>query len=195
MTTKRTRKLTDPDEIAASAAFAVAWKKSGLSQQYLAEMAGVSPGAVSQWATTRLAIPAERAKRVADLVGVEPETISPSWKAIKAQMGYSQPQRLDPLMMAESLVTVLKIQEGGKREFKPGLIARALCALYEVRQTLPARMSPEELKAFDVLVKSNVERIWNEEEAGTGAAGGVVKDRGGKYQGPASQERKRAKAG
>lgn len=85
----------DPEKAKTAALIKQLLRERGYTHQSFAEAIGVSPGLVSQWATNRGAVPAERALEVATLLHVAPEAVSPSWKALKAQFLASQPQRLD----------------------------------------------------------------------------------------------------
>lgn len=85
----------DPEKAKIAALLKQLLRERGYTHQSFAEAIGVSPGLVSQWATNRGAVPAERAMEVAALLHVEPDAISPSWKALKSQFLASQPQRLD----------------------------------------------------------------------------------------------------
>lgn len=186
----RVRALTDPQDIAASEAFDRALRATGIEQQALAESLGVSPGTISQWANKRLAIPAIRAKRVAELVNADPAEISVEWRTLRAEMGLSQPQRLDPQMMSEALVAVLRAQEKQNRAFMPGLISHALCALYEVRSSMfPARMNQKQLRTFDELVESQMAQVWGEADE-RDAFGRADTDRGRKHPAAADAGRK-----
>lgn len=70
-------------------------REKGYTHQSFAEEIGVSPGLVSQWATNRGTVPAERALTVASLLGTQPELISPSWRLLRNQFIKSQSRRLD----------------------------------------------------------------------------------------------------
>lgn len=61
-------------------AFTRALHFSGLKKAAVAEMVGVTPGLVSQWAAGRTAIPAHRAEAVARAVGADPGEISQAYR-------------------------------------------------------------------------------------------------------------------
>ena len=184
--TSRERRLTDPDDLAAAAVFAAALKRRKLTKAGIAAILGVTPGLVSQWAHARVAIPADRAQAVAAAVGTTPEQISPAWRAMLAKVPASQGARLDPQMMAETLVAVLKAQESDRRQFMPKQTAIALCALYEVRANVyPASMSKEDLAAFDNMVMAALNKAWGEH--GQGDHGRTAEDNGGSNTQPAKK--------
>lgn len=188
---KRDRTLTDPEQVAACRAFARAWRESGHSQQEIAEQVGVTPGMVSHWVKARAAIPAIRAVKVAQAVGADPEEISADYAELKRHFSRSQPPRLDPQMMAEALVAVLKAQERDRRAFRPGHTARALCAIYELRVAHGPTMTKRDLAAFDRSVEVNINRVWGE-LGEQGAGEGVVSYRGDGDSQPAKTQRKPA---
>lgn len=104
----------DPEKAKTAALIKQLLRERGYTHQSFAEAIGVSPGLVSQWATNRGAVPAERALEVATLLHVAPEAVSPSWKALKAQFQASQPQRPDFDIMAGTVVVLRKyLQEVG----------------------------------------------------------------------------------
>lgn len=76
------RKLTAPDEIAASRAFGVALKGCGRTQEAVAVAVKVSQGTVWQWANERLAIPADRAIAAARETNSDPREISVAYRIV-----------------------------------------------------------------------------------------------------------------
>lgn len=70
-------------------ALAAAMNASGHSNVAVAEHMGVSPGLVSQWVTGRRPIPAEKAARLAELVGVEPKALSEKYATVAVQVANS----------------------------------------------------------------------------------------------------------
>ena len=70
-------------------ALAAAMAAGDHSKVAVAEYMGVTPGLVSQWATGRRPIPAERAARLAEFLGIEPKALSTKYEAISAQVANS----------------------------------------------------------------------------------------------------------
>lgn len=104
----------DPEKAQIAALLKNLIRENGYTHQSFAEEIGVSPGLVSQWATNRGMVPAERALTVASLLGTEPEVISPSWKLLRDQFIASQPQRPDFEIMGWAVVVLRKyLQEVG----------------------------------------------------------------------------------
>lgn len=191
MNKKRVRLLTDPAEIAASVEFKRALQRSEHTQPMLAEVLGVSPGLISQWANKRTAITSEHAEKVAALVGSQPEIISADYARDLARLGSAQTARLDPQMMVEALVSVIKAQESQKRQFKPQPIAEALCKAYELRETLPRKLTAKELDGFDTMVNSGFKKAWGESSGNEEATGTDRRDSQG-HNKPAANKRKSA---
>lgn len=98
----------DPQEAEAAALFSRLVKDSEWTHETLADKVGVSPGRVSQWATNRGAIPAERALAVANALGTEPELISVSWRKLRNEFVQSQLGRLTPAIVAHAVRMVRK---------------------------------------------------------------------------------------
>lgn len=75
-------KLKEPDSPAPEAiAFTAAIHASDMTKAAIAELVGVTPAFVSQWAKGKRPIPAERAAAVAQLLNVDPCTISASYRS------------------------------------------------------------------------------------------------------------------
>lgn len=89
----------DPAEADAAALFKRLIDASDWTHESFAAEVEVSPGRVSQWATNRGPIPAERAIQVASLLGTQPELISPEWRRLLGQFLQSQTARLDGEML------------------------------------------------------------------------------------------------
>lgn len=124
----------DPAEIVASALFKRLIDQSEWTHETFAAEVEVSPGRVSQWATNRGAIPAERAVIVAQKLGTLPERISPSWRALRDQFLASQFQRLTPETIERAiLVAKQALQASGvvrpNVEKDPALFAQSLRAV------------------------------------------------------------------
>lgn len=98
----------DALEAEAAALFSRLIKDSEWTHETLADKVGVSPGRVSQWATNRGAIPAERALAVAQALGTQPELISVSWRNLRNEFVQSQLGRLTPAIVAHAVRMVRK---------------------------------------------------------------------------------------
>lgn len=101
----------------------------------------------------------------------------------------SQPARLNPQMMAEALVAVMKAQERDRRQFMPKQTAIALCAMYEIRGMFPEIMSQADLDAFDHTVLAALDRAWERDGRGKVAVSGAD---GGERDTPIAEKRNRA---
>ena len=176
MTAKRDRTLTDPAELEAAAAFKAAFRRSERTQEEIADQVGVTSGAVSHWVNARMAIPAIRAKRLGELVNAAPDAISVEWRTLRREMGVSQPARLDPQMMAESMVAMLKMMDREGVAFDPVASAPMLVDVYEIRAKYPATLNKPELSAFDNFVH-NLVKLAGREDGGSRDKGSGEADR------------------
>lgn len=75
--------------VEAASVLKASWVASGLPQAALADACGVSPAAVRQWVEGMRPVPASRAMKVAELLGVDPRTISPKFADIARQLNLS----------------------------------------------------------------------------------------------------------
>lgn len=126
-------------------AFSAALRFSGLTKAAVAEMVGVTPGAVSQWALGRRPIPAERAVTLARAVGADPMAISASYRetvksaggALQVVGGSGNPSELDQLRdEVESLQLATILMAATMVRHRP---AEALDAAAALRRNAPAR--------------------------------------------------------
>ncbi|KRG65190.1 hypothetical protein ABB26_05135 [Stenotrophomonas humi] len=98
----------DPEKAQISELLKKLIRERGYTHQSFSDAIGVSPGLVSQWATNRGAVPAERAMKVATLLGTKPEIISPIWRELREQFVASQPLRLD----AATITAAVRLASG-----------------------------------------------------------------------------------
>lgn len=71
-----------PTPTAQSLALTAAINKAKLTKAAIAEHAGVSPPMVSQWASGHRPVPADKARRLGELLGIAPERISASFASV-----------------------------------------------------------------------------------------------------------------
>lgn len=159
----------DPEKAKIAALLKQLLRERGYTHQSFAEVIGVSPGLVSQWATNRGAVPAERAMEVATLLHVEPEAISPSWRALKTQFFESQLQRLDFEIMARTVVVLRKyLQEVGD---PPDFVEDPLMleAAYEVVIEFGQPVTSANVIDLTTILEERVRRAKNGEDQVRGA--------------------------
>jgi transcriptional regulator with XRE-family HTH domain len=98
---------SNPEPTAAER-LASAMRTKGVKNVDLATYADVTPGAVSQWVKGRRPVPANKARAVAEFVGVQPEQISLKYGEISEQRGVydldAQPSEThDPLSLDKTI--------------------------------------------------------------------------------------------
>lgn len=98
----------DPQKAQAAALLKRLLKERGYTHQSFADEIEVSPGLVSQWATNRGGVPAERAVAVASLLGVAPEEISINWRTLRGQFLASQSLGLDAITIGSAITLAKK---------------------------------------------------------------------------------------
>lgn len=131
----------DPEKAQTSELLKKLIREKGYTHQSFSEAIGVSPGLVSQWATNRGMVPAERALKVASLLGTEPEIISPSWRELRDQFVASQSVRLDAETIRIAITVAqqsFKLTHGEELviELDPELFSQALRTAIALRQTM-----------------------------------------------------------
>lgn len=131
----------DPEKAQISELLKKLIREKGYTHQSFSDAIGVSPGLVSQWATNRGMVPAERALKVASLLGTEPEIISPSWRELRDQFVASQPVRLDAETIRIAITVAqqsFKLTHGEELviELDPELFSQALRTAIALRQTM-----------------------------------------------------------
>ncbi len=170
----------DPEESAAAALFADLLRQSEWTHQSLAEHLGVSPGRVSQWATNRGAIPADRAIEVAEALSTRPELVSPAWGRLKDQFLASQSAGLDAAMLGVALTSMDRVirnrglrMEGNLGRYAPVLALAYAAAAIEFPDGMPSpdsRAGKAALVSFDRKVSEMLE--------GAGGSVGTIEDEG-----------------
>lgn len=113
------RPLTDEELAMAATVKAAIAATPGMTEERLGELAGVSQGAVSHWTGGRLPIPAGRAGRVADALGInDPGSISIAYREIVGGR-HSQSVRLDPDIVRAVARAVQDVAE--ELDLNPGI--------------------------------------------------------------------------
>lgn len=93
------KRALSPEEIAAAARLASAIAASGKSQEAIGADVGVSQGMVWQWAKARMAVPAPRALKLAEAVGLtDPGEISPAWRLAGLGHHHTTPTTTAPFL-------------------------------------------------------------------------------------------------
>lgn len=81
---------------------------AGTGKAAVADALDVSPGLISQYASGHRPVPWDRAKAIATLVGVSPESISAEYRRIVKSFGQSQAQR----PTAETILAAVRLASG-----------------------------------------------------------------------------------
>lgn len=76
-----------------SKAIAAAIERSSISRAAIAERMDVSPGLVSQWASGRRPVAADRAPKLAAILGLDPKNISAAYRHVESEQGNVIPIR------------------------------------------------------------------------------------------------------
>lgn len=85
-----------PRPTAESRRIAAAIDKSEMSKAALADAVGVTPSAVSQWASGHRPVPADKAPKLARLLGMDPSDVSAAFRQVsESSHGSAVPLRAD----------------------------------------------------------------------------------------------------
>lgn len=87
------RRSATEEERAAGVALERAMSDARLTQAALAELIGVTPGAIQQWTSAYMRVTPERAEQLASILGVPPGDISVKYRKLKLGTGVERSVR------------------------------------------------------------------------------------------------------
>ncbi len=107
-----------------------------ISKAKLADALDVTPGTVSQYASGNRPVPWDKAEPLAQRLGIAPASISSAYREIEKHFGgvapRSQPARLDPEMLAESIEVLRQVYRNRRLKFDPAVQPDMVAYAYEL---------------------------------------------------------------
>lgn len=176
----------DPAEAEAADLFKRLIDASDWTHQSFAAETDVSPGRVSQWATNRGPVPWDKAERVAELLGTEPDLISPAWRRLRTYFMQSLLLRLTPEIVAASEGAAKKLAGLSPRQ-KLDVVTHAEPIAQAIQLTLRKVLAISEGNARGLISRDGADRRFNR-------AAGAGKDEG-QREAATGEPRKRAAGG
>ena len=95
-----------------SRAIAAAIERASISRAAIAERMDVSPGMVSQWASGRRPVAADRAPKLAAILGLDPKQISADYRDVESAQGNVIPMRKaeQPMDTRETSLAIARLE-------------------------------------------------------------------------------------